>query len=51
MIRQHLHVVPTLIMMAALLGALPALARQALDESVHTKSRPVAPAAGAHLLR
>jgi hypothetical protein len=52
MIKQYLHVVPTLIIMAVSLGGLPALAHQALDERAATQNRNAAPAApGAHPLR
>lgn len=51
MIKQHLPVMPTLIMMAALLGALPAFARQAMGQSAPAQNRSAPPVTGAHLLR
>ncbi len=54
MIKQYLHVVPTLIIMAVSLGGLPALAHQATNDRAATQNRMAAPAApdapGAHPL-
>ncbi len=50
MIKQYLHVVPTLLMMAATLGGLPVLAYQAMNQQApraHHPAKPAVPSAGA----